>query len=155
MRIGVALRELHRSESALAAELLRVADRYPGEHEVRHVAADLAEWSLDHAREIAAIAPRYRVDPADLERPEPSEEEQPELPGEDSDTELSLLADLRRLYRMSGGVALDWDLLGQGAQVIADPDLLAVTERCRPRAARQMRWARGMLKAISPQILAS
>lgn len=155
MRIGAALRELHRSESALATELLRVADRYPAEREVRHVAEDLAEWSRGHVREIAAIAPRYRVDPADLEYPEPSEEGQRELPGEGSDTDMSLLADLRRLYRMSSGVALDWDLLGQGAQVVADSDLLAVAEQCQPRATRQMRWARGMLKMLSPQVLAS
>ena len=155
MRIGAALRELHRSESALAVELSRVAERYSAEPEVRHVAGDLAVWSRDHVREIAGVAPRYGVDPTDLERPEPSEEGQRELPGEASDPELALLADLRRLYRMSGGVVLDWDLLGQGAQVIADPDLLAVAERCRPRSARQMRWAWGMLKSLSPQILAS
>lgn len=155
MRIGEALRELHSSESSLAVELLRVVDRYPKEHEVRHVAGDLAVWSQNHVREIAVVAPRYGVDPTDLEYPEPSEEGLRELPGEGSDTDLSLLADLRRLYRMSAGVALDWDLLGQGAQVIGDPDLLAVTERSRPRATRQMRWARGMLKTLSPQILAS
>lgn len=155
MRLGEALRELYVSESSLEVELLRVADRYPKEHEVRHVAGDLAVWSRDHVREIAVVAPRYGVDPADLESHEPPEEGLRELPGEGSDTDLSLLADLRRLYRMSAGVALDWDLLGQGAQVVADPDLLAVTERCRPRAMRQMRWARGMLKTLSPQILAS
>lgn len=155
MRIGDALRELHRSESALATELSRVAERYPREKEVHHVAEDLAAWSRDHVREIAAIVPRYGVDPADLESPAPSEEGQPELPGETSDKELALLADLRRLYRMSGGVALDWDLLGQGAQALADPDLLSVAERCRPRSVRQMRWARGMLKTLSPQILAT
>ncbi|WP_017602887.1 hypothetical protein [Nocardiopsis alkaliphila] len=155
MRIGAALRELHRSESALATELPRVAERHPKEQEIRHVTGDLAEWSWEHVREIVAVSPRYGVDPADLENPESSEERRFELPGEDSDPDLSLLADLRRLYRMSGGVALDWDLLGQGAQVIADAELLALTKRCRPRSARQMRWARGMLKTLSPQILAS
>lgn len=155
MRIGAALRELHRSESTLATELSRVAERYPKEKEVHHVAEDLAAWSRDHVRAIAEVAPRYGVDPAALESPEPSEEAQPELPGEGSDKEMALLADLRRLYRMSGGAALDWDLLGQGAQAVADPELLSVAERCRPRSVRQMRWARGMLKAVSPQILAT
>ncbi|CAL9479903.1 hypothetical protein SUDANB121_03030 [Nocardiopsis dassonvillei] len=153
MRIGVALRELHRSESDLEVELLRVADRHPEEYEVRHVAGDLAAWSRDHMHEIEAIAPRYGMDLSGPEHPEPPEEGERQLPGEESDTDLLLLADLRRLYRMSGGVALDWDLLGQGAQIIADTGLLAVTERCRPRSVRQMHWARGMLKAVSPQIL--
>lgn len=155
MRIGKALRELHGSESALAVELLRVVDRHPKEHEVRHVAGDLAVWSQEHVREVAAVASRYGVAPADLECPEPPEEEVRELPGEGSDADMSLLADLRRLYRMSAGVALDWDLLGQGAQVIADAELLAITERCRSRSVRQMHWARGMLKTLSPQTLAS
>ncbi|MEU0490868.1 hypothetical protein ABZ249_16690 [Nocardiopsis sp. NPDC006139] len=153
MRIGVALRELHRSESAMAVELLRVADRHPEEHEIRHVARDLAEWSREHVREIEGIAPRYGMDLSGPEHPEPSEEGERELPGEGSDADLALLADLKRLYRMGGGVALDWDLLGQGAQIIADSDLLAVTERCHPRSVRRMHWARGMLKAVSPQIL--
>ncbi|WP_017610312.1 hypothetical protein [Nocardiopsis xinjiangensis] len=155
MRIVAALRELHRSESALADELLRVADRHSEEPEVRHVAEDLAYWSREHAHEITEVMPRYRSDPAGLAHPEPAEEDQPELPGEEGDADLALLADLRRVYRMSAGVALDWDLLGQGAHVVADADLLAATERCRARAERQMRWARGMLKALSPQILAT
>lgn len=155
MRIAAALRELHRSESTLADELLRVAARHSAEAEVHHVAGDLAYWSRDHAHGIIGIAPRYGVDPAGLEHPEPSEEDQRELPGEESDADLALLADLRRVYRMSAGVALDWDLLGQGAHVVADADLLATTERCRARAERQMRWARGMLKTLSPQTLAT
>lgn len=155
MRIVAALRELHRSESTLADELLRVSERYSQEPEVHHVAEDLAYWSRDHAHEITEVAPGYGIDPARLEHPEPSEEEQTELPGEGSDADLALLADLRRVYRMSAGVALDWDLLGQGAHAVSDTDLLAATERCRARAERQMRWARGMLKALSPQTLAT
>lgn len=155
MRIAAALRELHRSENTLADELLRVADRHSEEPEVHHVAEDLAYWSREHAHEIAEIVPRYGVDPAGLAHPEPSEEDQLELPGEGSDTDLALLADLRRVYRMSAGVALDWDLLGQGAHVVADAGLLAATERCRARAERQMRWARGMLKTLAPQTLAT
>lgn len=155
MRIAAALHELHRSESTLADELLRMADRHSEEAEVHHVAGDLAYWSREHAHEITGIAPRYGIDPAGLEHPEPSEEDQRELPGEGSDADLALLADLRRVYRMSAGVALDWDLLGQGAHVVADADLLAATERCRARAERQMRWARGMLRTLSPQTLAT
>ncbi|MFD6095469.1 hypothetical protein ACFVWN_04245 [Nocardiopsis flavescens] len=153
MRIGVALRELHRSESALSAEFLRVAGRHPQEHEVRHVAGDLAAWSRDHVLTIAGIAPRYGVEPDGPGSPEPSGEGR-ELPGEESDADLLLLADLRRLYRMSAGVALDWDLLGQGARVVGDSGLIEVTRRCAPRSVRRMRWARGMLRALSPQILA-
>ncbi|WP_179810128.1 hypothetical protein [Nocardiopsis sinuspersici] len=157
MKIGVALHELYDSESALAGELLRVADRHAKEQEIHHVAQDLVRWSREHVREIVAAGPRYGLELGnpDLENPEPPTEEAGEIPGEDSGPELLLLADLRRLYRMAAGVSLDWDLLGQGAQVVADPDLLALTKRCHPQSLRQMKWADAMLKTVSPQILAS
>ncbi|MEU3016809.1 MULTISPECIES: hypothetical protein [unclassified Nocardiopsis] len=155
MRIGAALRELHHAESSLVTELSRVADRHAKEQEIQHVTTDLAVWSREHLSEIVSVAPRYGVTLTDLRSTDPEKEGSRELPGEGSDPDLALLADLRRLYRMSGGVALDWDLLGQGAQVVADPGLLAVARRCQPRSLRQMRWARAMLKTLSPQILAS
>ncbi|MFD6948915.1 hypothetical protein A6A08_03280 [Nocardiopsis sp. TSRI0078] len=156
MRIGVALRELHGSETALAGELLRLADRHAKEQEIYHVAQDLVRWSRDHVREIAAVGPRYglELEEPDLKNPEPPTEEAGELPGDGSDPDLLLLADLRRLYRMAAGVSLDWDLLGQGAQVVADAELLALTKRCHPQSLRQMKWADAMLKTVSPQILA-
>ena len=156
MRIGVALRELHGSESALEAELLRVAERHAREHEIHHVATDLAAWSGEHVRELVGAGSRYGLDLGEsaARDPEPPTEEAGELPGDDSDSDMLLLADLRRLYRMAAGVSLDWDLLGQGAQVTADTELLALTERCHPRSLRQMKWADAMLRTVSPQILA-
>ncbi|WP_418606335.1 hypothetical protein [Georgenia sp. SUBG003] len=59
------LRELHRSENDLAHELLQVSDRHKVDHEIYHVARDLAQWSQRHVREIAEIAQRYgeKLDP--------------------------------------------------------------------------------------------
>ncbi|ASU60953.1 hypothetical protein [Nocardiopsis dassonvillei] len=157
MRITVALRELHDAESALAGELLRIAERHEEEQEIHHVARDLVRWSRDHVREIAEAGARYGLDlgEPEPENPDPPTEEAGELPGDDSDPDLLLLADLRRLYRMAAGVSLDWDLLGQGAQVTADAELLALTKRCHPQSLRQMSWADAMLKTVSPQILAT
>lgn len=156
MRIGVALRELHGSESALAGELLRVADRHADEHEVRHVSKDLARWSQEHVRELATAGFHYglELEASGVENEEPPTEEAGEMPGDGSDPDLLLLADLRRLHRMAAGVSLDWDLLGQGAQAVSDPELLALTKRCHPQSLRQMTWADAMLKTVSPQILA-
>jgi hypothetical protein len=53
------------------------------------------------------------------------------------------------------GVSLDWELLAQGAQAVMDADLVEVTARCHPRTLRQMKWTNAMLKALSPQVLAS
>ncbi|WP_150241813.1 hypothetical protein [Nocardiopsis quinghaiensis] len=157
MKIHLALHELYGSESALADELLRMADQHADEHEVRHVSMDLARWSREHVRELAAAGERYGLNLGDSEvdAPEPLPEEAGALSGDSSDPELLLLADLRRLHRMAAGVSLDWDLLGQGAQVVADTELLALTKRCHPRSLRQMTWADAMLKTVSPQILSS
>jgi len=42
MKIGVVLRELHRSENDLAHELLQVADRHAVDHEIYYVGRDIA-----------------------------------------------------------------------------------------------------------------
>ena len=42
MKLDLALRELHRAENSLAGDLLKVADRHKVDHEVYHVARDLA-----------------------------------------------------------------------------------------------------------------
>ena len=48
MKLDLALRELHRSETSLTADLLKVADRHKVDHEIYHVARDLARWSQQH-----------------------------------------------------------------------------------------------------------
>lgn len=68
---------------------------------------------------------------------------------------LLLLADLRRIHRIAAGTSLDWELLGQAAQVAKDLELLELTSRCHPQTLRQMRWANAMLKELSPPVLTS
>ncbi|SMC47990.1 Molybdopterin oxidoreductase [Kibdelosporangium aridum] len=70
-------------------------------------------------------------------------------------TGLLLLADLRRLHRKAAGVALDWELLAQGAQAAKDTDLVELTQRCHPQTLRQLKWTNALLKTLSPQIIAS
>ncbi|CAM3843588.1 hypothetical protein KIPE111705_27625 [Kibdelosporangium persicum] len=160
MKLGLALRELHRSEKSLAKDLLKVSDRHKAEHEIHHVARNLAAWSADHIRGLATAARRYDVE-LDADVPESSgplasirtaisalSSSRPE-PG------LLLLADLRRLHRKAAGVSLDWELLAQGAQAAKDTELVELTRRCHPQTLRQMKWTNAMLKTLSPQIIAS
>ena len=56
MKLDLALRELHRSERSLAADLLKVADRHKIDHEIYHVARDLARWSQQHVHELPRLA---------------------------------------------------------------------------------------------------
>jgi hypothetical protein len=159
VKIGLALRELHRAERSLARDLLVVADRHHAEHEIHHVARDLVLWSADHLRGIAEAARRYDLDlDADLPGPGPRaavRTKLADLTGRFATPGLLLLADLRRLHRKAAGVSLDWELVAQGAQAVKDTGLLELAQRCHPRTLRQMTWANAMLKALSPQVLAS
>ncbi|GEK21028.1 hypothetical protein [Cellulomonas xylanilytica] len=160
MKIGLVLRELHRSESDLAHELLQVSDRHKVDHEIFYVARDLAAWSQDHVREIAQVARDYgeELDPdADGEGGVATavRDRASELVGRLSIPGLLLLRDLREVYVKASGVSVDWEMLAQAAQGIKHTDLLDVTARCHPQTLRQVRWANGKLKESSTQVLVS
>jgi hypothetical protein len=159
MKLGLALRELHRSEKHLVRDLLKMSDRHKAEHEIHHVARDLAAWSDQHVRDLAEAGHRYDLDlGASVPTSGPLgtlREKASELSRGLSEPGLLLLADLRRLHRAAAGVSLDWELLAQGAQAVKDADLVTLTQKCHPQTLRQMKWSNSMLKILSPQVLAS
>lgn len=160
MNLDLALRELHRSEKALAHDLFVVSDRHKVEHEIHHVARDLATWSRRHVHDLAVTAREYGLrlddDPASSSGPlAPLRAKLSEVTGRRDEPGLLLLADLRRLHRKAAGVSLDWELLAQGAQAAKNTELLDVTRRCHPETLRQLKWTNAMLKTLSPQVLAS
>jgi hypothetical protein len=160
MKLGLAIRELHRSETSLARDLVKVADRHAVEHEVHHVARDIAGWSRAHVRDLADAARAHQIHlpgdvPASSGPVTALRTKLAELSGRRPEPGLLLLADLRRLHRKAAGVSLDWELLAQGAQAVKDPDLLELAGRCHPQTLRQLKWANAMLKILSPQVLAS
>lgn len=159
MRIALALRELHRAEKSLARSLLVVADRHRTEHEIYHVAHDLAAWSRTHVHELATAATRYDLnfsdDPPSPEGPlAPVRRKLSEWVGRRDELGVLLIADLRRIHRAAAGVSLDWELLAQGAQAVKDTELLALASRCHPQTLRTLKWSNAMLKTLSPQVLA-
>jgi hypothetical protein len=154
-----ALRRVHAGENEVHQQLLHMAEQHHAEHEVHHVARDLAAWSAEHVHRLAQHAGRLNLqldDDADTpgragrlraavstttgRRPEPG---------------LVLLHDLRDLYLQASDNSLAWEMLAQIAQAKRDVDLLALTERCHPQTLRQIRWANTMIKTQSPQVLAS
>ena len=160
MKIDLALEELHRSENDLAHQLLVVSDRHKADHEIFHVARDLAVWSQNHVREIARTGRRYGLD---LD-PEPAgdptvlqkvRQEAGDRLGRRSAPALLLLRDLRSIYTDASGVSVDWELVGQAAQGVRDRELLAVTQACLPQTQRQGKWANAQLKEKATQILVS
>jgi hypothetical protein len=160
MKLGLAIRELHRSENELAHVLLRVSERHKTDHELFHVARDLVGWCHDHVRELAAAGADHGVDldaePAgDSSVFEAVREKASEWLGRRPEPSLLMLADLRHVYRVASGVSLDWELLAQAAQGAREQELLALAERCHPDTLRIVRWANGKLKESATQALVS
>ncbi len=159
-KLGIVIRELHRSESKLAADLVRMADRHKADHEIFHVANDLARWSRQHVAALSRVGQRYdlalhpEVD-GDRGLLGAAQQMASELLGRRPETGLLLLADLRHLYRDASGTSLDWELLAQAAQASKDTELLSLAKQCHPETLRQARWANTKLKESSPQVLAS
>jgi hypothetical protein len=158
--LHLVLRELHRSETSLGRELIAVAERHRVDHEIFHVARDLAVWPRIHVRRLAEVSRnhgvRLRADPrwsipalnVAARRTSVALAHRPE-------TGLLLVADLRRLHRKAAGVSLDWELLAQAAQAMRKPELLELSQSCHPQTLRVMRWSNAQLKVVSSQVIAS
>lgn len=157
-KVGAAIEELHRVESHLHEALLGLADRHKADHEVFHVARDLARWSAEHLGELARLGAHYDLD---LD-PEPRHrsdllarvvQKGSELAGRHHEPALLLLADLRHLHRVAAGCSLDWEVLAQTAQATQDLDLLDLCQDAHPQTLRQLRWANAKVKEISAQAM--
>lgn len=154
------LRALHADEEHLSREFVTVADRHRTDHEVHHVAMDLAAWSREHTRRIADTTRAY-----DLELDPPGElhtgllsavgRKAAESVGLRPEPALLLLRDLRDLHLAASGNSLYWEMVAQAGQATRDEALLDLAMRCHPQTLRQMRWTNTMIKTLSPQALAS
>ncbi|MBW8792178.1 MAG: hypothetical protein JF597_00805 [Streptomyces sp.] len=154
------LRELHEGEVELEKELHVVADRHSVEHEVRHVAVDLARWSLQNREALEPILARFgtsaETEPqAGATTGQQLRERTAELLGRRPEPGLLLMRDVRHLYLLASGNSVLWTVLGQGAQATKDTELLEVVTACHERTIRQTVWCNSMLKVLSPQLLAA
>lgn len=159
-RLAMAIEQLHHDENDLAEELLQISDRHKVDHEVHHLARDLARWSQQHVRDLARVGRDYGLELEDEPEDEPAllarlRQKGSEVLGRRPEPALLLLADLRRVHRKAAGVALDWEVLSQTAQALKDRELLEVTHRCRPQTVRQLKWAEAKLKESAAQAMVS
>jgi len=157
-KVGMAIEELHRVENDLVAALLNLADQQKVDHEIFHVARDIAGWSREHVGELARVGRAYGLDLDAEPEDEPSllarvKQKGSELTGRFHEPGLLLLADLRHVHRTAAGASLDWEILAQTAQALKDTDLLDVAQRCHPETLRQMRWANAKLKETAAQVM--
>ncbi|MFG2539356.1 hypothetical protein ACGFU4_29390 [Streptomyces sp. NPDC048511] len=152
---------LHRGEERLATMLVAVASRHRADHEVHHVATDVAAWSHEHVQRLAAACGRHGPDldrPCDDawgDVPVPLQHATPEPAGLRPEPGLLLLRDLRDVHLAATRNSLHWEMLAQVAQASGAADLLTLASSCHPRTLRQMRWTNTMIKTLSPQVLSS
>ncbi|GAA1561927.1 hypothetical protein [Streptomyces globosus] len=157
--MALTLRALHRGERSLARELVAAAERHRGDHEVYHVARDLAVWSREHCRRLAEAGGPYGLDlgaPPGADAPGLSaalREKAAEALGRRPEPGLLLLHDLRELHLAAVGNSLHWEMLAHAAQAARETRLLELASSCHPQTLRQMRWTNSMIKNLSPQIL--
>lgn len=157
-KVGLSIEELHRVENDLADALLSLADQQRVDHEVFHVARDIAAWSQEHVRELARVGRDYGLELDADPREEPSlmakvKHKGSELTGRFHEPGMLLLADLRHVHRTAAGASLDWEVLAQTAQAMKDTELLGVAQRCHPETLRQMRWANSKIKETAAQVM--
>jgi hypothetical protein len=157
-KVGLAIAELHRVENDLVGALLTLSDQQKADHEIFHVARDIAGWSRIHVRELARVGHDYGLDLDAEPDEEPSllarmKQKGSELTGRFHDPGLLLLADLRHVHRTAAGASLDWEVLAQTAQALQDTELLALAQRCHPQTLRQLRWANAKVKETAAQVM--
>ncbi|MDN3250119.1 MULTISPECIES: hypothetical protein [unclassified Streptomyces] len=155
------LHALHHSESSLARELLATAERHRTEHEVHHVAVDLAQWSRRHSERLTETAAHYDVHlsgPPDKSTPggilATLREKAAETVGRRPEPALLLLL-LHDLNLAATENSLYWEMLAQAAQAGKDRRLLDLAACCHPQTLRQMRWSNTLIKVLSAQALTS
>ncbi|MER7057018.1 MULTISPECIES: hypothetical protein [unclassified Streptomyces] len=159
--ITLTLRTLHRGERRLAHDLVTAAERHRTEHEVHHVATDLAVWSREHVRRLAEVAAHQDVKLGDPSDPSSDgvfatlRKKASQAVVHRPETGLLLLRDLRELHVAAAENSLHWEMLAQAAQASGDGELLEVVSSCHPQTLRQMRWTNTMIKNLSPQLLNS
>ena len=157
-KVGAAIGELHRSENDLAGALLSLSDHQRVDHEIFHVARDIARWSQDHVRRLAVVGGNYGLD-LDAEPQDEAtlvarlKQKGSELTGRFHEPGLLLLVDLRHLHKTAAGVSLDWEVLAQTAQAMQDRELLGLAEECHPQTVRQLKWAETKVKETAAQIM--
>ncbi|MDK0523914.1 hypothetical protein [Streptomyces sp. ML-6] len=159
--IKLALRTLHHGERDLVDDLMKLSERHRTEHEIHHVATDVAIWSREHVQRLADTATHYDLD---LDGPPGNSspglfaalrKKASEVTGNRPEPGLLLLRDLRETHLAATYNSLHWEMLAQAAQASKDTRLLALASSCHPRTLRQMRWTNTMIKNLSPQLLTS
>ncbi len=158
--VRMMLAEVHEGEAQLEKQFHLVAERHPLEHEVHHLAVDLARWSRQNRQDLVPLAARYGKTLAEDEAPRTAtgpiakaSEKIAELLAHRAEPGLLLLDDLRQLFLLSSDNSVLWTMLAQAAETMKDSELLEIVSACHSRTMRQVLWCNGMIKELSSQVL--
>jgi hypothetical protein len=160
VRIGLAIREVRDAEVELASRLGTLGERHHDDHDVFHISRTLIRLHHANLEALAPFGERYGVvvDPEDAEGGggplSRLREKAADVTGRRAEGGLLLVRDLRGLHLLYAEASVNWVLLGQGAQVARDQELLDTVSRCQARTLRGMRWTLTRLKTAAPQVLA-
>ncbi|WP_030798536.1 hypothetical protein [Streptomyces sp. NRRL S-337] len=159
-KTGLLLKELHASETELAAACHAVAERHAADHGTYYPCHTLAAQCDAHAEQIRGWGGRYG---AALHPPVHSDlltaardalrHEGSELLGRRTESGLLLLRDLRRLYVKAEATYINWIMLGQAARALRDQDLLTALGPLQQQTRTQATWITTRIKEAAPQIL--
>lgn len=158
MKIGTVLAAVHESEATLYQDLLALSQRYANEHEIHHVAKDVAQWSRNHIKDIAAIATDYGQ-VLDSDVPDvrtfkhAAKQSHNATPGIDKPAGLGLLWELRDIHMSASGISMQWTMLSQAAQALRKSGLSEMVKKCQAETDRQVTWAKAQIKQLSAQTL--
>jgi hypothetical protein len=159
VRLAKGISQLHQSETDLAEEYGRVADRHAVEHDVYHMCHLLASQCQAHAERLRPFAERYGGKVREVEAPELWDSftglmrrKNAELVGRSAKTGL-LLRDLRQLYLMAAEAELNWWMVRQGAMAARDSELAELFETCHEETWNQLKWIKTKVKEASAQVL--
>jgi hypothetical protein len=157
--VALLLKDLHKGEHDLAAQLRRAAHDHADDHDVRHGAVQLSGWSQTHVSRLAETAEHYGLElttddvtSSDGAPPQPSERTSKAL-DQRLEPALLLLYDLRELHLSASRNNLTWEMLAQAAKASRDSRLLDLSQACQPQTVRQMRWTTTLIKELAPQAL--
>ena len=160
MKLAKGIAQLHQSETDLAEEYGRVADRHAVEHDVYHMCHLLASQCRAHAERLQPFAERYGGKVRDAEAPELWESlmgtvrrKNAELLGRSPKTGLLLLRELRQLYLMAAEAEINWWMVRQGAMAARDNELAELFETCHEETWNQLKWIKTKVKEGSAQVL--
>jgi hypothetical protein len=160
VRLAKGISQLYQSETDLADEYGRVADRHAAEHDVYHMGHQLAAQCQAHAERLRPFAERYGGKLREVEPPELWESfmgmvrrKNAELLGRSPKTGLLLLRDLRQLYLMAAEAEINWWMVRQGAMAARDSELAELFESCHEETWNQLKWIKTKVKEASAQVL--